>query len=155
MEVSLREVAFTCGRCGTPYRDGLLVGGYGRLVVRDASGRSPACADLLADPLVDLLASVQAERSALFARVEAAPTDVVAAFLLLCDPSPTGQPWDRDALPCCPACGAPPDRSERLDGLLRVDLPELRHDGLDALPRAEQRARAAAALRPAAAPPTA
>ncbi len=149
VRVSLREVAFTCGRCGEGYRDGLLVGGFGRLVVRDADGRSPACADLLADPLVDLLAQVSAERSGLFARVAVEPSDVTGAYLRLCDPSPSGAPWDRDALPCCPVCGAQPSASERLDGLLQVDLPVLRHDALDALPREEQRARASAALRPA------
>lgn len=153
MEVSLREVAFTCGRCGAGYRDGLLIGGYGRLVVRDADGRCPAYADLLDDPVVDLLAQAQAERQGLFARVGAEPVDVVAAYLRLCDPPPSGRPWDRDALPCCPACGAQPGAQERLDGLLRADLPALRHDDLDALPPAEQRARAAAALRPATGPP--
>ena len=149
MRVSLREVAFTCGCCGERYRDGLLVGGYGRLVVRDADGRSAACADLLDDPLVDLLAQVSAERSGLFARVGVEPADVPGAYLRLCDPSPSGAAWDRGALPCCPACGAQPSQQERLDGLLQVDLPELRHDALDALPRDEQRARASAALRPA------
>lgn len=147
VEISLREVVFTCGRCGAVYRDGLLVGGFGRLVVRDADGRSPAYADLLDDPLIDLLASVAAERSALFARVATEPADVTGAYLRLCDPSPSGAPWDRDALPCCPACGASPSAQERLDGLLRVTLPRLRHEALDALTREEQRARAAAALR--------
>ena len=149
MRVSLREVAFTCGRCGEVYRDGLLVGGFVRLVVRDADGRSPACADLLDDPLVDLLAQVSAERSGLFARVAVEPADVTGAYLRLCDPSPSGAAWEREALPCCPTCGAQPSASERLDGLLQVDLPVLRHDALDALPREEQRARASAALRPA------
>ena len=148
MRVSLREVAFTCGRCGAAYRDGLLVGGFGRLVVRDAQGRCPAYADLLDDPLVDLLAQVSDERSGLFARVGVAPADLTGAYLRLCDPAPSGVPWDRGALPCCPACGAQPSASERLDGLLQVDLPVLRHDALDALPREEQRVRATAALRP-------
>ena len=148
MELTLRAVAFTCSRCGTRYRDALLVGGYGRLVVRDAAGRHPRAADLLEDPLVELLGDVAAERAALFGRVSSSrPPDVQAAFLRLCDPSPDGLPWDREALPCCPACGAQPGASERLEELVPVDLPALRHDGLDALPRDAQRARVAAALR--------
>lgn len=148
MEVTLRAVALTCGRCGAPYRDALLVGGYGRLVVRDAAGHHPHAADLLADPLVDLLGQVAAERSALFGRVSSgAAPDVQAAYLRLCDPSPDDLPWDRDALPACPVCGGAPSASERLEELVRADLPVLRHDALDALPRDAQRARVAAALR--------
>jgi len=146
VEVSLRSVRFTCGRCGTTYRDGLLLGGYGRLVVRDATGRHPSVADLMADPLVDLLGQVAGERAALFARVATTPADVQGAYLRLCDPSPAGLPWDRDALPCCPSCGAQPTAHERLEELLTTDLPLLRHGAFDALPREQQRAAAAGAL---------
>ena len=48
---------------------------------------------------------------------ETQPPDVQAAYLRLCDPSPGGLPWDRDALPCCPACGAQPAAHERLEEL--------------------------------------
>lgn len=148
MEITLRAVAFTCGSCRTVYRDALLVGGYGRLVARDCAGRHAAVADLLADPLVDLLGQVAAERAALFGRVSStAAPDLRRAYLRLCDPSPDGLPYDEDALPACPACGAQPDVQERLEELLRVDLPPLRHDTLDALPSPEQRARVTQALR--------
>lgn len=148
--VTLRAVACVCDRCGEHYRDAVLVGGYGRLVVRDDRGRCPALGDLLEDPLVDELGAAAAERRALFGRVGAgARPDVQAAWLALCDPSPEGRPWDRDALPACPRCGAAPARCERLEELVRAELPLLRHEALDALPRDERQARLAAALRAA------
>ncbi len=160
MELTLREVGLTCASCDVTWTDALLVGGYGRLVVRDAAGRHPSVADLMADPLVDLLGAVAAERASLFGRVPSrlssgAPPDVQAAYLRLCDPSPDGLPWDRDALPACPACGGAPSAHERREDLRRADLPLLTHDGLDALPRDEQRARVAAALLGPVSPPAA
>jgi hypothetical protein len=107
MKVLTRMFEYVCGRCGCTYRAAQVASGYGIIGFWDASGRYLAVVDGIGDSLFDRVTAALARHPAapeISDRRRGRVVQWVVAHLS--DLAPSGLPFDPEAKPACPHCGA-------------------------------------------------